>query len=101
MNSAGLRKRRRLSIVDFRCRRRRIWSLPSARAMALSSGGPKGQRGRGMAEMHRIAVVGLGMALKPHLQSLRELSLSGRVEIAACYTPSEERREAFGRDNPD
>ena len=39
------------------------------------------------------------MALKPHLQSLRELS--GRVEIAACYTPSEERREAFGRDNPD
>ena len=52
-----------------------------------------------MAEKHRIAVVGLGMALKPHLQSLRELS--GRVEIAACYTPSEERREAFGRDNPD
>src|SRR6188472_1008859 len=69
--------------------------------MALSSDGAKGQRGRGMAEMHRIAVVGLGMALKPHLQSLRELSLSGRVEIAACYTPSEERREAFGRDNPD
>src|SRR5829696_2445926 len=67
--------------------------------MALSSGGPKGQRGRRMAEKHRIAVVGLGMALKPHLQSLRELS--GRVEIAACYTPSEERREAFGRDNPD
>ena len=52
-----------------------------------------------MAEKHRIAVVGLGMALKPHLQSLRELS--GRVEIAACHTPSEERREAFGRDNPD
>src|SRR5215211_7318174 len=67
--------------------------------MALSSGGLKGQRGRRMAEKHRIAVVGLGMALKPHLQSLRELS--GRVEIAACYTPSEERREAFGRDNPD
>jgi predicted dehydrogenase len=39
------------------------------------------------------------MALKPHLQSLRELS--DRVEIAACYTPSEERRAAFGHDNPD
>lgn len=52
-----------------------------------------------MAERHRIGVVGLGMALKPHLQSLRELS--ERVEIAACYAPSEERREAFGRDNPD
>lgn len=52
-----------------------------------------------MAERHRIGVVGLGMALKPHLQSLRELS--ERVEVAACYAPSEERREAFGRDNPD
>jgi UDP-N-acetyl-2-amino-2-deoxyglucuronate dehydrogenase len=39
------------------------------------------------------------MALKPHLQSLRELS--DRVEVAACYTPSEERRERFGSENPD
>src|SRR3954469_7387910 len=67
--------------------------------MALSSDGAKGQRGRRMAEKHRIAVVGLGMALKPHLQSLRELS--DRIEIADCYTPSEERRTSFGRDNPD
>src|SRR3954447_2423311 len=67
--------------------------------MALSSGGAKGQRGRGMAEKHRIAVVGLGMALKPHLQSLRELS--DRVEIAACYAPSAERRAAFAGANPD
>lgn len=35
---------------------------------------------------HRIAVVGLGMALAPHLASLRELS--GRVEIAAAWSPS-------------
>ncbi|HEX3710259.1 MAG TPA: Gfo/Idh/MocA family oxidoreductase [Pseudolabrys sp.] len=42
---------------------------------------------------HRVAIVGLGMALKPHLQSLEELS--GRVEIAACFTPSAERRKAF------
>jgi UDP-N-acetyl-2-amino-2-deoxyglucuronate dehydrogenase len=53
----------------------------------------------GRVERHRIGVVGLGMALKPHLQSLRELQ--ERVEIAACYTPSEERRDAFGRENPD
>src|SRR4051794_27406922 len=39
------------------------------------------------------------MALKPHLQSLRELS--DRVEIAACYAPSAARRDAFGRANPD
>ena len=53
----------------------------------------------GRVERHRIGVVGLGMALKPHLQSLRELQ--ERVEIAACYTPSAERRDAFGRENPD
>lgn len=42
---------------------------------------------------HRVAIVGLGMALKPHLSSLEELA--GRVEIAACFTPSAERRKAF------
>jgi UDP-N-acetyl-2-amino-2-deoxyglucuronate dehydrogenase len=41
----------------------------------------------------RVAIVGLGMALGPHLRSLEELA--GRVEIAACYTPSAERRKAF------
>ncbi len=46
-----------------------------------------------MARKRRIAVVGLGMALKPHLQSLMELA--DRVEIAACYAPSEARRQAF------
>ncbi len=42
---------------------------------------------------HRVGIVGLGMALKPHLTSLEELS--DRVEIAACFTPSAERRKAF------
>lgn len=42
---------------------------------------------------HRVGIVGLGMALKPHLTSLEELS--NRVEIAACFTPSAERRTAF------
>ncbi len=42
---------------------------------------------------HRVAIVGLGMALKPHLQSLEELA--GRVEIAACFTQSSARRKAF------
>jgi UDP-N-acetyl-2-amino-2-deoxyglucuronate dehydrogenase len=49
----------------------------------------------------RVAVVGLGMALKPHLQSLRELSEEGRVAIAACYTPSAEHRRSFSEANPD
>ncbi len=42
---------------------------------------------------HRVAIVGLGMALKPHLKSLEELA--GRVDIAAGFTPSAERRKAF------
>jgi len=46
-----------------------------------------------MSTRHRIAIVGLGMALKPHLRGLEELS--ERVEIAACYTPSAARRQAF------
>jgi UDP-N-acetyl-2-amino-2-deoxyglucuronate dehydrogenase len=47
---------------------------------------------------HRIAIIGLGMALKPHLRSLEELA--DRVEIAACYTPSAERRRAFTATHP-
>lgn len=42
---------------------------------------------------HRVAIVGLGMALGPHLRSLEDLS--DRVEIAACHSPGEERRAAF------
>jgi UDP-N-acetyl-2-amino-2-deoxyglucuronate dehydrogenase len=41
----------------------------------------------------RLAIIGLGMALKPHLESLAELA--DRIEIAACFTPSEARRRAF------
>ena len=46
-----------------------------------------------MSTRHRIAIVGLGMALKPHLRSLEELA--ARVDIGACYTPSAARRQAF------
>ena len=46
---------------------------------------------------HRVGIVGLGMALKPHLKSLEELS--DRVDIAACFTPSAERRQAFAAAN--
>jgi UDP-N-acetyl-2-amino-2-deoxyglucuronate dehydrogenase len=42
---------------------------------------------------HRVGIVGLGMALKPHMKSLEELA--GRVEIAACFTPDAGRRKAF------
>jgi UDP-N-acetyl-2-amino-2-deoxyglucuronate dehydrogenase len=48
-----------------------------------------------------IAVVGLGMAHKPHIAALRELSAEGRARIVACHAPSAERREAFGKLHPD
>jgi predicted dehydrogenase len=47
---------------------------------------------------HCVGIIGLGMALKPHLTSLEELS--DRVEIAACFTPSSERRKAFAAASP-
>ncbi|MCB5203592.1 Gfo/Idh/MocA family oxidoreductase [Neorhizobium sp. T786] len=43
----------------------------------------------------RIAVVGLGMAAAPHAQSLMDLRDS--VEVAAAFSPTLERREAFAR----
>jgi predicted dehydrogenase len=48
-----------------------------------------------------IAVVGLGMAHKPHIQALRDLTDAGRARIVACHSPSAERREAFGKLHPD
>ena len=51
-----------------------------------------------MAKRRRLAIIGLGMALKPHLKSLEELA--ARVEIARCYTPSEARRQAFAASHP-
>ncbi len=41
--------------------------------------------------MHRIAVIGLGMAVKPHALALRDLA--GRVEVAAAWSRSAARRE--------
>ena len=41
---------------------------------------------------HRIALIGLGMAVTPHARSL--MDLSERVEVAAAFSPSEGRRKA-------
>ena len=43
--------------------------------------------------MHRIVVIGLGMAVKPHALALRDLA--SRVEVAAGWSPTAERREKF------
>ena len=44
---------------------------------------------------HRIAVIGLGMAVTPHARSL--LDLQGRVEVAYAFSRSEARRQAFAK----
>ena len=43
--------------------------------------------------MHRIVVIGLGMAVKPHAAALRDLA--HRVEVVAGWSPSAERRNRF------
>src|ERR1043166_2241951 len=47
---------------------------------------------------HRIAIIGLGMAVTPHAKSL--IDLKDRVEVAAAFSPSEARRKAFGETFP-
>lgn len=47
---------------------------------------------------HRIALIGLGMAVTPHARSM--IDLKDRVEVAAAFSPSEVRRKAFGEKFP-
>ena len=42
---------------------------------------------------HRIALVGLGMAVTPHAKSL--IDLADRAEVVRVVSPSAARREAF------
>ena len=45
--------------------------------------------------MINVGLVGLGMAIKPHMQSVRELETAGRIKFAGGFSPSAERRAAF------
>ena len=47
---------------------------------------------------HRVALIGLGMAVTPHAKSL--LDLADRVEVAAGHEPDAARRDAFARPLP-
>lgn len=47
---------------------------------------------------HRLAIIGLGMAVTPHARSL--LDLTDRVEVAGAYSPTEARRRAFAERFP-
>ena len=47
---------------------------------------------------HRIALIGLGMAVTPHAKSL--IDLKDRVEVVAAFSPSAARRKAFGEKFP-
>ena len=46
----------------------------------------------------KLAIVGLGMAVTPHAQSLQDLA--DRVEVVAAFSPSAARREAFSKKFP-
>jgi UDP-N-acetyl-2-amino-2-deoxyglucuronate dehydrogenase len=43
----------------------------------------------------RLAVIGLGMAVKPHAQSLSDLQAEGQIEVLGAWSRSAERRAAF------
>lgn len=45
--------------------------------------------------MLRVALLGLGMAVKKHVLALRDLT--DRAEVTACWSPTEARRDAFAR----
>jgi UDP-N-acetyl-2-amino-2-deoxyglucuronate dehydrogenase len=47
---------------------------------------------------HRIAIIGLGMAVTPHAKSL--IDLKDRVEVVHAFSPSAARRNAFGEKFP-
>jgi UDP-N-acetyl-2-amino-2-deoxyglucuronate dehydrogenase len=44
-----------------------------------------------------VGLIGLGMAVKPHITSLRELEAAGRIKIVGGFAPSKERRAAFAQ----
>ena len=47
-----------------------------------------------MTEKQRVAVIGLGMAVRPHARSL--VDLCDRVEVVYAFSRSEQRRDSFG-----
>jgi UDP-N-acetyl-2-amino-2-deoxyglucuronate dehydrogenase len=46
-----------------------------------------------MTDPQRVAIIGLGMAVRPHARSL--VDLSERVEVVCAFSRSEQRRQAF------
>ncbi|MDB5501629.1 MAG: hypothetical protein JWR89_1531 [Tardiphaga sp.] len=44
-----------------------------------------------------VGLIGLGMAVKPHITSLLELQTQGRIRIVGGFAPSQERRSAFAQ----
>jgi predicted dehydrogenase len=48
----------------------------------------------------RLAVIGLGMAVKPHAESLLDLQAEGRIEVLGAWSRSAVRRRAFAERFP-
>jgi UDP-N-acetyl-2-amino-2-deoxyglucuronate dehydrogenase len=66
-------------------RARPLYDLPCGRSKEASA--------RAMSRKHRIALIGLGMAVTPHARSL--LDLGDRVQVVHAFSRSERRRDAF------
>jgi predicted dehydrogenase len=43
----------------------------------------------------RVGIIGLGMAVAPHMLAIRDLEAAGRLRLAGGFSPSAARRDAF------
>jgi predicted dehydrogenase len=43
----------------------------------------------------RIGLIGLGMAVQPHMLAIRDLEAAGRVRLVGGFSPSAARRASF------
>ena len=44
-----------------------------------------------------VGIIGLGMAVKPHITSLSELEAAGRIKVVGGFSPSQQRRDGFAQ----
>ena len=66
---------------------------PRARRPSIARRGAIGGGSAAMTDRRRVAIIGLGMAVRPHARSL--VDLRDRVEVAYAFSRSDQRRRAF------
>ena len=84
--------------MDETTRRKMLVDNPADAVRLLSFQGPYREINEENMPKHRIAIIGLGMAVTPHAKSL--VDLKDRVEVVHAFSPSAARRKAFAEKFP-